>query len=617
MSDEHPHEEEKLGKVTDWPLLRRLLGYLRPYRGRVTLGIGLLIIHSAVRASGPILYKLAVDLYLLPNPEATAKLTWLTRDLSPEPFTGLNQIALIYLALVLVGFASAYGQAIVMLMTGQYVMYDLRRKIFSHLQNLEVAFFDRNPVGRLVTRVTNDIDQLNEMFTAGVHAIFGDILTLAGIAAWLLYLDWKLALLMFIVIPLIALVSFVFRNFARKYHRRTRVALAKINTFLNEHLGGMSVVQLFNREKQAAKQFADINQENRRAWRDAIFAHSLFYPTIESLTSLAIAFIVAYGGARVLDVDLSIGDLTAFLIWARHFFEPIRDLADKYGILQTALASSERIFTLLDTPVTITSPEQPKALPPKAGRVEFRNVWFAYQGENWVLEDVSFTIEPGEMAAFVGHTGAGKTTVTNLLMRFYDIQKGKILLDGVDIRELNLHDLRTRFAMVLQDPFLFSGTLASNVRLGTKDISDEKVQQAMETVNLGSYLTTLPDGINHEVRERGATLSGGQKQLISFARSLAHDPEILILDEATSSVDTQTEHMIQEALERLITGRTSIVVAHRLSTIQRADRILVFHKGRLREQGVHQSLLAERGLYYKLYQLQYRDQEVGALADDD
>jgi ATP-binding cassette subfamily B protein len=571
MSDEHQHEEEKLGKVTDWPLLRRLLGYLHPYRGRVAIGIGLLIIHSAVRASGPILYKLAVDLYMLPNPEATAKLTWLTRGLPSEPFAGLNQIALIYLTLVLVGFASAYGQAIVMLMTGQYVMYDLRRKIFSHLQKLEIAFYDRNPVGRLVTRVTNDIDQLNEMFTAGVHAIFGDILTLAGIGAWLLYLDWKLALLMFIVIPLIALVSFVFRNFARKYHRRTRVTLAKINTFLNEHLGGMSVVQLFNREKQAAGQFADINQENRLAWRDAIFAHSLFYPTIESLTSLAIAFIVAYGGARVLNTDLSLGDLTAFLLWARQFFEPIRDLADKYGILQTALASSERIFTLLDTPVTITSPEQPQALPPKAGRVEFRNVWFAYKGEDWVLEDVSFTIEPGEMAAFVGHTGAGKTTVTNLLMRFYDIQQGVILLDDVDIRELNLQDLRTRFAM----------------------------------------------GINHEVRERGATLSGGQKQLISFARSLAHDPEILILDEATSSVDTQTEHMIQEALERLIAGRTSIVVAHRLSTIHRADKILVFHKGRLREQGAHQSLLAERGLYYKLYQLQYRDQEVGALADDD
>ncbi len=617
MSDEHQHEEEQLGKVTDWPLLSRLLVYLRPYLGRVALGIGLLVIHSAVRATGPILYKLAVDLYMLPNPEAMAKLAWLTSRLSPEPIAGLNQIALIYLALVLIGFASAYGQAYVMLMTGQYVIYDLRRKIFNHLQQLEIAFFDRNPVGRLVTRVTNDIDQLNEMFTAGVHAIFGDILTLAGIAAWLLYLDWKLALLMFIVIPLIALVSFVFRNFARKYHRRTRVALAKINTFLNEHLGGMAVVQLFNREQKAAEQFAEINQENRLAWRDAIYAHSLFYPAIESLTSLAIAFIIAYGGGRVLRAELSLGDLTAFLFWSRQFFEPIRDLADKYGILQTALASSERIFKLLDTPVRITSPEAPLALPPKAGRIEFRNVWFAYKGDDWVLEDVSFTIEPSEMAAIVGHTGAGKTTITNLLMRFYDIQKGQILLDDVDIRELNLQELRSRFAMVLQDPFLFSGTLASNVRLGTEGIHDDQVRQAMETVNLGGYVNSLPDGINHEVRERGATLSGGQKQLLSFARSLAHDPEILMLDEATSSVDTQTEHMIQEALERLITGRTSIVIAHRLSTIQRADRILVFHKGRLREQGTHQELLGQRGLYYKLYQLQYRDQEVGAVADDD
>lgn len=617
MSNEHQHEEEQLGKVTDWPLLSRLLVYLRPYTGRVVLGIGLLVVHSAARATGPILYKLAVDLYMLPNPEAMAKLEWLTSRLSPEPVAGLNQIALIYLTLVLIGFASAYGQAYVMLMTGQYVIYDLRRKIFNHLQQLEIAFFDRNPVGRLVTRVTNDIDQLNEMFTAGVHAIFGDILTLVGIAAWLLYLDWKLALLMFIVIPLIALVSFVFRSFARKYHRRTRVALAKINTFLNEHLGGMSVVQLFNREQQAARQFADINQENRLAWRDAIYAHSLFFPAIESLTSLAIAFIIAYGGGRVLQAELSLGDLTAFLFWSRQFFEPIRDLADKYGILQTALASSERIFKLLDTPVRITSLEAPQALPPKAGRIEFRNVWFAYKGADWVLEDVSFTIEPSEMAAIVGHTGAGKTTITNLLMRFYDIQKGQILLDDVDIRELNLQELRSRFAMVLQDPFLFSGTLASNVRLGTEGIHDDQVQQAMETVNLGGYLNSLPGGINHEVRERGATLSVGQKQLLSFARSLAHDPEILMLDEATSSVDTQTEHMIQEALERLITGRTSIVIAHRLSTIQRADRILVFHKGRLREQGTHQELLGQRGLYYKLYQLQYRDQEVGAVADDD
>ena len=617
MSQEAHHEEEKLGKITDWPVVRRLLGFLRPYRRRVVLAVVFLLIHSAVQAGIPLFFMVAVDVYLeAPGQDSPGKLDWVAAYLPSDPLTGLTHLALLFGTGLLLGFLVSYGQTYLMMMTGQYVMFDLRMKIFRHLQRLEVAFFDRNPVGRLVTRVTNDVDQLNEMFTAGVVAVFGDALMLILIVTIMLAINWKLALLSFAVLPLIGLASILFRNFIRNSYRRQRVALARINTFLNEHLGGMSVVQLFNREEHAAREFAGINQENRLAWRDAVFAHAVFYPLVEMLSILGTVLIVAYWGHQYITFAVSVGTIASFLMYVRQFFRPIQDLSEKYNILQSAMASSERIFKLLDTPVAITSPAAPRTLPARSGQLEFRNVSFAYKPGVWVLKDVSFRIDPGEMAAIVGHTGAGKTTITNLLLRFYDIQEGEILLDGINIRELDLQELRKRFAMVLQDPFLFSGTLASNVRLGTAGISDDKVLHAMETVNLGGLLESVPGGIRHEVRERGSTLSVGQKQLLSFARSLAHDPEILILDEATSSVDTQTEHMIQEALDRLITGRTSIVIAHRLSTIQRADRILVFHKGELREQGAHQELLSQRGLYYKLYQLQYRDQEVGAVADD-
>jgi len=499
-------------------------------------------------------------------------------------------------------------------------MYDLRREIFRHLQRLHIGFYDRNPVGRLVTRVTNDVETLNELFTAGVNALFGDIIVLLGIVAVLFYYDWQLALLTLAVLPLIGAVTVAFRNYARDAFRRTRTAIARINAFLNEHLSGMSVVQLFNREERAAREFDVVNEENRQAWRDAILAHALFYPAVEVLSVFAIAAIVVYGGWQVRIGAAELGTVVLFLMNARRFFYPIQDLSEKYGILQQALASSERVFKLLDTEPAIVSPAQPRKLPSTdgrgAGRVEFRNVWFAYKDEDWVLQDVSFTLEPGEMSAIVGHTGAGKTTLVSLLLRFYDVQKGQILLDGVDIRELDLEELRRPFGIVLQDPFIFSGTIASNVRLGTEQITDDDIHRALENVNLRNFVSVLPEGLAHEMRERGATLSVGQKQLLSFARALAHDPRILILDEATSSVDTATEFQIRAALERLISGRTSIVIAHRLSTVQRADRIIVFHKGRLREQGSHQELLAQRGIYYKLYQLQYRDQEVGAVADD-
>ena len=617
MSEHDHHEESAIGKIYDRRLLARLATYLRPYRPRVALAVVLLIFHSAVHVIVPLFYKIAIDYYIQPTSDADGKLTWLTQYLSADPSTGLQQLALVFGLLLVVGFVAAYGQAYTMLMTGQRVMYDLRMQIFSHLQRLQVAFFDRNPVGRLVTRVTNDVDALNEMFTVGVVAVFGDILVLVGIVTALLLIDWQLGLLMLAVLPLIGAVSIFFRNYVRDCFRRTRVALARINSFLNEHLSGMSVVQLFNRERRAAEQFEEINRANLRAWRDAIFGHALFYPAVEVLSVLAIAVIVAYGGSQVLGGTAQLGTLVAFLFWSRRMFQPIQDLSEKYTVLQSAMASAERIFKLLDEPVSITSSPQPRSLPTEAGRVEFRNVWFAYNDEDWVLRDVSFVIDPGGMTAIVGHTGAGKTTLTNLLLRFYDIQKGQILLDGVDIRELDLTELRRQFGIVLQDPFLFSGTIASNIRLGTDGISEEAVLGALETVNLSDFVQSLPNGLGHEVRERGATLSVGQKQLLSFARALAHDPRFLILDEATSSVDTHTEHLIRSALERLIEHRTSIVIAHRLSTVQRADRILVFHKGKLREQGTHQELLAQRGIYYKLYQLQYRDQEVSVVADDD
>ena len=611
------HEEEILGKIYDRRLIGRLFTYLRPYRPRVALAVVLLIFHSAVQVVVPLFYKITIDYYIQPTSDADDKLAWFTQYLSADPSTGLQQLALVFGLLLVVGFVAAYGQAYTMLMTGQRVMYDLRMQIFGHLQRLQVAFFDRNPVGRLVTRVTNDVDALNEMFTVGVVAVFGDILVLVGIVSALLLIDWQLGLLMLAVLPLIGAVSIFFRNYVRDCFRRTRVALARINAFLNEHLSGMSVVQLFNREQRAAEQFEEINRDNLRAWRDAIFGHALFYPAVEVLSVLAISVIVAYGGSQVLGGTAQLGTLVAFLFWSRRMFQPIQDLSEKYTVLQSAMASAERIFKLLDEPVSIISSPRSRPLPAEAGRVEFRDVWFAYNHQDWVLRDVSFAVDPGDMTAIVGHTGAGKTTLTNLLLRFYDIQKGQILLDGVDIRELDLTELRRQFGIVLQDPFLFSGTVASNIRLGTDGIGEEAVRGALETVNLGDFVQSLPDALNHEVRERGATLSVGQKQLLSFARALAHDPRFLILDEATSSVDTHTEHLIRSALERLIEHRTSIVIAHRLSTVQRADRILVLHKGKLREQGTHQELLAQRGIYYKLYQLQYRDQEVGVVADDD
>ena len=650
-------EEEVLGKAYDSRLMRRLLAYLRPYRWQVIVAIASIILKSLADVTGPYLVKVAVDRYLAPVPSAKSRLwNWL----SPQPLHGIVQISSIYLGLLIFTFVLEFLQTYFMQWTGQQVMFDLRSQIFRHLQRMHVAFYDKNPVGRLVTRVTTDVDALNEMFTSGVVSIFEDVFVLLGILGIMLWMNWKLALITFAVLPFIVVATKVFRDKVRDSYRRIRTAIARINSYLQEHVSGMVVLQLFNRERKAYQRFEEINRSHMDAFKDAIVAYAVYYPVVDLFSSIAIAGVIWWGGQDVISqmsgavhlvaATASLGVLIAFIQYAFRFFRPIMDFSEKYNILQSAMAASERIFKLLDTPVDIVSPPVTKT-PEGPGRIEFDHVWFAYRevdeagkenggktvsgsipGHNssqplksttgeaakenghsppdWVLRDVSFAIEPGETVAVVGHTGAGKTTLISLLMRFYDVQKGAVRLDGVDVREMDLADLRSRFGVVLQDPFLFSGTIGGNIRLGTERIHDAHVQQAAEDVNLGEFIRALPKGFDEEVRERGSTLSTGQKQLISFARALAHEPKILILDEATSSVDTETEFRVRDALARMVEGRTSLIIAHRLSTIQRADKIIVMHKGQLREMGTHQELLAHRGIYYKLYQLQYKDQEI-------
>ncbi len=636
--------DDVVGKVYDRHLMRRLLTYLRPYKVQVILSAISIIFKAGSDVMGPYLVKVAVDTYMSDTPPA--QLSWLARHLSPRPMNGITQIALLYLGALLITYLLEFLQTYTMQWTGQKIMFDLRSQIFRHLQRMSPAFFDHHPVGRLVTRVTSDVDALNEMFTSGVLAIFEDVFVLAFIVIIMLRMSWPLALLAISVIPAILYVTRIFRRHVRDSYRRQRHATARINSFTQEYVSGMPIVQLFNREQRAFNDYSAVNAENKKAWSDAIFAYALYYPIVEFLSSIAIALVIWFGGDAVLRNTaygsglrhsifggVTLGILIAFIQYAQRFFRPIQDLSDKYNILQAAMAASERVFKLLDTEPTIVSPTHPVA-GDNAGRVEFRDVWFTYQKLDeaqlkriesatdedlrtfadieWILRGVSFVIDPDETAAIVGHTGAGKTTITSLMMRFYDIQRGSILIDGVDVREQDLKKLRQRFGVVLQDPFLFTGTIADNVRLGSSWITDERLERACDEVNVGDFIRTLPKQFAEPVRERGATLSTGQKQLISFARALAHDPGILILDEATSSVDTDTELRVRLALSRMITGRTSILIAHRLSTIQRADTILVMHKGQLRERGTHQELLAHRGLYWKLYQLQYKDQELGS-----
>ena len=639
-------DDDVVGKVYDGRLMRRLLTYLRPYKLQTAISAVCILFKAGTDVAGPWFVMTAVDTYLKPDGHPS----WLASYLSKVPFTGITELASLYLGALCISFGLEFVQTYLMQWTGQKIMFDMRREIFRHIQMQDVGFFDKNPVGRLVTRVTSDVDALNEMFTSGVLEIFGNIITLLFIVIVMVRMNWPVALLTLSVIPAILIATSIFRRSVRSSYRRQRAATARINSFTQEYVSGMSVVQLFNRERRAYNDFSAVNKENKHAWADAIFAYALYYPIVEFLSSVAIALVVWRGGLAVLHnigiaaptgifASVTVGVVIAFIQYAQRFFRPIQELSDKFNILQAAMAASERVFKLLDQKPEIVSPVQvtkPVTSSKTYGSVEFRNVWFTYQklstqpdlssfakgGESassydltqdpsieWILRDVSFTIHPNETAAIVGHTGAGKTTITGLMMRFYDIQMGQILVDGVDVRCQDLKALRQRFGVVLQDPFLFSGTIADNIRLGTPNISEARVEKAADEVNVGDFIRTLPQGFAEPVRERGAGLSTGQKQLISFARALAHDPGILILDEATSSVDTETELRVRLALSRMITGRTSVLIAHRLSTIQSADTILVMHKGQLREQGTHQQLLAERGLYYKLYQLQYQDQE--------
>jgi ATP-binding cassette subfamily B protein len=652
-------EEEVLGKAYDSRLMRRLLTYLRPYRWQVTIAIVSIVLKSFCDVVGPYLVKVAVDRYLAPVKSMNSGLrNWL----SPHPLHGIAQISAIYFSLLVLTFAFEFLQTYFMQWTGQKVMFDLRSQIFRHLQRMHVAFYDKNPVGRLVTRVTTDVDALNEMFTSGVVSIFEDLFVLVGILGIMLCMNWKLALITFAVLPFIVVATKIFRDKVRDSYRRIRIAIARINSYLQEHVSGMVVLQLFNRERKAYQRFSEINRSHMDAYKDAILAYSLYYPAVDFFSAIAIACVIWFGGQDVLRhievssvsiafsrqtlvsfhvvaTTASLGVLIAFTQYAQRFFRPIMDFSEKYNILQSAMAASERIFKLVDTPVDIVSAAVTRK-PEGPGRIEFDHVWFAYRDvpaesgdasgssraslertaegrphvgvatPDWVLRDVTFAIEPGETVAVVGHTGAGKTTLISLLLRFYDVQMGAIRIDGVDVKEMDLPDLRRRFGVVLQDPFLFTGTIGGNIRLGTERIQDAHVAKAAEDVNLGDFVRALPKGFDEEVRERGSTLSTGQKQLISFARALAHEPKILILDEATSSVDTETEFKVRDALDRMVEGRTSLIIAHRLSTVQRADKIIVMHKGQVREMGTHQELLAQHGIYFKLYQLQYKDQEL-------
>jgi ATP-binding cassette subfamily B protein len=586
------HDDEILGKAYDARLMRRLLTYLWPYRLRAVVALAAIIGDSILQLAPPYLTKLVIDRYI-----------------PAGDWGGMGQVAVLFLTILVASFALEYAQTYVMQIVGQRIMFDLRMQLYRHLQRLDLRFYDRNPVGRLMTRVTTDVDVLNELFTGGVVSVFGDVFTLGGIMIVLLTMDWRLALVVFSVLPLIILVTQWFRRNVRQSYRTVRTWIARINAFLQENITGMATVQLFRREAENARQFDEINRRHRDANIESIFYYAVFYPAIEVISAVAAGLIIWFGGGWALAGTLTLGSLVAFLQYATRFFRPISDLSEKFNILQSAMASSERIFRLLDTPVAVQSPAEPIRPAVRQGRIEFDRVSFAYNEGEPVLSDVSFVVGPGERVGIVGATGAGKTTIINLLLRFYDVSGGRILVDGVDVRDWDLSELRSLFSLVLQDVHLFSGTIESNIRLGQAAIDDAAVRRAATAVHADRFIARLPGGYGQAVAERGATLSVGQKQLLSFARALAFDPRILVLDEATSSVDTETELLIRDALNALMAGRTTIAIAHRLSTIQDMDQILVLHKGRLREAGTHQALLARRGIYYTLYQLQYRDQE--------
>jgi ATP-binding cassette subfamily B protein len=602
-------DDDVLGKAYDARLMRRLLAYLIPYWAQVAIALAGILVGSLAALAQPYLVKVAIDSYI-----ATGTLA------------GVERLAFLYLAFLVVAFGAEYLQTWTLLMTGQRIMFDLRMAIYGHLQRLDLRYYDRNPVGRLMTRVTSDVDALNDLFAAGVVTIFGDVFTLVGIMAVMAWMDWRLAIVALSVTPLIALVTQWFRRNVRETYRVVRGYIARINAFLQEHITGMTTVQLFGREPLNFARFDEIDARHRDANVDSIFYYAVFYPAIEAIGALAVALIIWYGGMNVMSGALTLGSLVAFLQYSQRFFRPLSDMSEKFNVLQSAMASSERIFRLLDEPVAVTSPAGPARRPaPAAGHIAFDHVWFAYaprpadgEGEesDWVLQDVSFEVRPGERIGIVGATGSGKTTIINLLLRFYDVQRGRITIDGVDIRDLDVADVRGLFSLVLQDVHLFSGTIADNIRLGNTEVSDERIVAAARAVHADRFIERMPSSYASLVAERGAGVSVGQKQLLSFARALAFDPRILVLDEATSSVDTETEVLIRDGLAVLMEGRTTIAIAHRLSTIQDMDRILVLHKGSLREAGTHQELLAARGIYFRLFELQFKLEATGPSAAD-
>ncbi len=591
------HEEEILGKAYDASLMKRLLNYLRPYKRHVALAIALSIVVSAMEAVRPYFIKIAVD-----------------ENIASGDKHGLLMTSLAFLGVLMVRGVLQYFNAYLTQWIGQKTIFDLRMQVFEHLQNLGLKFYDRNPIGRLITRVTNDIEVLNEMFSSGIVMVFSDVFTIAGILYFMFSMNWKLALMALSVLPLLFYGTFLFRRKARDAYREVRLHIARINTFMQEHITGMTVDQVFNREKKSFAQFASINAAHRDANIKSIFYYALFYPGVDLIGAIAVGMLIWSLDWQWLHVNATVGTVMAFLQFNEMFWRPIRDLSEKYNIMQTAMASSERVFKLLDDATLVKDAANPRRMENVRGEIEFRNVWFAYNyttnDTEWILKNVSFKIRAGETAAFVGHTGAGKTTIISLLARFYDVQRGEILVDGVNINEISQKDLRKHIAVVLQDVFLFSGDIKSNIGLGSEMITREQIMNAATMVGAHAFIEQLNGGYDAEVKERGATLSVGQKQLISFARALAFDPRILILDEATSSVDTETEQLIQRAIEKLLQDRTSIVIAHRLSTIQKADKIIVMHKGEIREMGTHQELLALNGIYFKLYLLQYKEQEM-------
>ena len=599
------HEEEAIEKTYDYRVGKRLMRYLKPYWKTATVALVFTLLLNVLGSFQPWFTKHAIDDYI-----------------TPRQTDGLWIFALAFFGLFLFRFLFSYLQEILLNVVGQKVMFDLRTEIYTKMQRQEVAYYDKNPVGRVITRLTGDVDALNELFTSGVIDVLGDLVIIFAIIGMMFWMDWQLALVSLVTVPILFAATNWFRKHARSGFDKVRTRTAKLNAFLQEYISGAQTVQLFNAEKKAQKHFDEINDDYRDANIETIYYYSIFYPMVDFIGAIGIAVVLWFGGYQILTgisasgAALTIGTVIAFVQYSGLLFQPIRDLSDKFNVFQAAIVASHRIFLLLDLEIAVKTPKEPKKLGKSIGKIEFQNVWFAYKKEDWVLKDVSFTVNAGESIALVGHTGSGKTTVTNLLMRFYDVQKGKILLDGIDVRDWNLKDLRENFAVVLQDVFLFSGSLADNIRLGNKNITDEKILWAAKEVHADEFVRELPEKYDSLVKERGSGLSVGQKQLVSFARALAFEPSILVLDEATSSIDTETEQLIQQAVNRVMEDRTSLIVAHRLSTIQRCDRIMVFHHGELREAGTHNELLTKRGLYWRLYELQYVEEKLqNALPD--